>query len=402
MVTLSTADNALKTLYLGVVSEQLNTNTNPLLNKIAQSTTDILGRKVSKIAPFGINGGIGAGDESGTLPKSAENKYVVFESALKNLFGTIEISDKAVLASSGSAGAFVNLLNAEMEGLIRASSFNFGRMLYGDGSGKLANISAIGSAAGEMTVDSIKNLMEGMVIDVYSVITAQNVTTTSLMSAYAGVRITAIDRANNKIYIDKAITASDFDTDDNTYFITVQGSYNKEITGLDAIFGTGDLYGVTRASNAWMKTLNSAMGNSETFGDVKIQSVIDQLSEYYDSDVDFLVGSAGVKRAYQNYLNTYRSNVDVLELNGGYKALSYNGIPLISDRFAPASTLYCLNTKEFTLHQLCDWRWLEGEDGKVLKQVATKPVYTATLVKYAELICDKPGGQGKITGISEA
>ena len=83
MVTLSTAENALKTLYLGVISEQLNTSTNPLLNKIAQSTTDILGRKVSKLAPFGINGGIGAGDEDGDLPTSAENNYVVFESTLK-------------------------------------------------------------------------------------------------------------------------------------------------------------------------------------------------------------------------------------------------------------------------------------------------------------------------------
>lgn len=395
MVTLTTADNALKTLYLGVISEQLNTNTNPLLNKIAQSTTDILGRKVSKLAPFGINGGIGAGDEDGTLPSSAQNKYVVFESTLKNLFGTIELSDKAVLASSGTAGAFVNLLNAEMEGLIRASAFNFGRMLYGDGSGKLTAVSAYSNGA--FTASSIKNIIEGMVIDFYETSSG----TSAIMNSYKTLRITAIDRANSTFSVDKTITANDFDFTNKTYFITVQNSYEKEITGLDAIFGQGNLYGVTRSSNAWMNPLSTAIGQNESFGDVKIQSVIDQLSEYYDSNVDFLVGSAGVKRAYQDYLNTYRSNVDVMELAGGYKALSYNGIPLISDKFAPASKLFCLNTSEFTLHQLCDWRWLEGEDGKVLKQVANKPVYTATLVKYAELICDKPGGQGVITSITE-
>lgn len=396
MVTINTAENALKTLYLGVISEQLNTNTNPLLNKIAQSTTDIVGRKVSKLAPFGINGGIGAGDETGDLPSSAENKYVVFESELKNLFGTIELSDKAVLASSNTAGAFVNLLNAEMEGLIRASSFNFGRMLYGDGSGKLASVSAYSN--GEFTCDSIKHIIEGMVIDFYEV----SSNTATAMSSYAKCRITAIDRANGKFTVDKTITANDFDFTNKTYFITVQNSYNKEITGLGALFGNGNLYGVTRSSNAWMNPQSVQVGQNQTFGDVMIQGVLDKLSEYYDSEVDFLVGSAGVKRAYQSYLNTYRSNVDVMELTGGYKALSYNGIPLISDKFAPASTLYCLNTKEFTLHQLCDWRWLENEDGKVLKQKAGKPVYTATLVKYAELICDKPGGQGKITNITEA
>ena len=397
MVTLSTAENALKTLYLGVISEQLNTNTNPLLNKIAQSTTDILGRKVSKLAPFGINGGIGAGDEDGDLPTSAENNYVVFESTLKNLFGTIELSDKAVLASSSTAGAFVNLLNAEMEGLIRASSFNFGRMLYGDGTGKLASFTAFNEGSNAFTCDNIKHLMEGMVIDFYEV--AGDIATK--VTAYSGARITAIDRANAMVAINKTVSANDFDFAGKQYFVTIQNSFNKEITGLDAIFGTQNLYGVARASNAWMNPLKTSVQEGETFGDVKIQSVIDKLSEYYDSEVDFLVGSAGVKRAYQSYLNTYRSNIDVMELTGGYKALSYNGIPLISDRFAPANTLYCLNTKEFTLHQLCDWRWLEGEDGKVLKQKAGKPVYTATLVKYAELICDKPGGQGKITNIAE-
>lgn len=47
-------------------------------------------------------------------------------------------------------------------------------------------------------------------------------------------------------------------------------------------------------------------------------------------------------------------------------------------------------------------RWLEGDDGRVIKQVANKPVYTATLVKYADMICDRPIGQAMISGITEA
>lgn len=81
--------------------------------------------------------------------------------------------------------------------------------------------------------------------------------------------------------------------------------------------------------------------------------------------------------------------------------MSYNGIPIVADRFCPEGTMYLLNTNDFTLHQLCDWQWLEGEDGKVLKQIAGKPVYTATLVKYADLICARPNGQGMISGITE-
>ena len=132
-----------------------------------------------------------------------------------------------------------------------------------------------------------------------------------------------------------------------------------------------------------------------------MQKVIDELDENANSQVDFIVCSAGVKRNYQTYLSSYRSNINVMELQGGFKAISYNGIPVVSDRFAPANTMYLLQTSEFNLHQLCDWKWLEGEDGRVIKQNLGKPTYQATLVKYADIICNKPSGQAKITGIIE-
>ena len=104
----------------------------------------------------------------------------------------------------------------------------------------------------------------------------------------------------------------------------------------------------------------------------------------------------------QNLLSETNRNINVMELAGGFKAMSYNGIPIVVDRFCPKGTMYMLNTNDFTLHQLCDWKWLEGEDGRVIKQVADKPVYKATLVKYADLICSRPCGQAMLTGILEA
>ena len=91
-----------------------------------------------------------------------------------------------------------------------------------------------------------------------------------------------------------------------------------------------------------------------------------------------------------------------MELSGGYKALTFNGIPLISDRFVDEGEMYLLNSSEFKLHQLCDWKWLENEQGRILRQTPGKPTYAATLVKYAELVCDKPAGQAKLTGITES
>lgn len=388
MVTLTTAENALKTLYLGVVANQLNTGINPLLARFNQTTSDVWGKEIRKLAPFGINGGIGAGTEDGTLPTPAQNNYAQFVLELKNLYGTIEISDKAIRASQNSSGAFVNLLNAEMEGLIKASKFNFGRMLFGDGTGTLTTIQ-LQSDNTVIKVNDVRNLMEGMVIDIVDAATgAINV---------AGRRITYIDRENRLV----GLSGANIDSSSIAEFdiVTVQGSLMKELTGLGALFGNSEkLYGLVRADNQW---LNPYKKTSAELTDVVIQTAIDNLEEVAGSNADFIVCSSGVKRAYQNYLVTNRTNIDVMNLQGGYKAISYNGIPVVSDRFAPKGTMYILNTSDFHLHQLCDWRWLEGDDGRVIKQVAGRPVYTATLVKYADLICDRPIGQGMISGITE-
>ena len=390
MITMKTADDALKSAYLGVVSEQLNTAINPLLAKIKQSTQDVWGKEIRRLAQYGLNGGIGAGDEDGVLPEAAGNNYEQFVLTLKNLYGTIEISDKAIRASENSSGAFVNLLNAEMEGLLKASSYNFGRMLFGDGTGVLAKVVSI--SGGVITVDKVKNLVEGMVVDFRS----QDGT---VIGGATQRRIVAVDRLNKTVTVSgTTLTSTDVPKDS---IITVQGSYNQEITGLGAIFKTdGDIYGLSRSTHKWLVPyIQNNVGNiSET----AIQTAIDYLDENAGSRVNFIVCSSGVKRAFQNHLSTYKRNIDVMDLNGGYKALSYNGIPIVSDRFCPEGTMYLLNTDDFILHQLCDWKWLEGEDGKVIKQVADKPVYKATLVKYADLICSKPCGQAMLTGITEA
>ena len=388
MVTMTSADKALKTLYLGAVSEQLNTEVNPLLSAIKQTTTDVWGKEVRRVVKYGINGGIGAGDEDGDLPSAGGNNYEQIVSTLKNLYGTIEISDKAVRASQSDAGAFVNLLNAEMEGLVKASTFNFGRMLYGDGSGVMATITAVSGTT--LTVDSVKNLAVGMRVEIYN--SGGGKTTGGIR------RIVTINPDKKTVVLDG--NAFESGQASPGYFIVLQGSFQKEITGLGAIFGDQTtLYGLSRATHDWLNPYKIKDAGEIT--ETVIQKAIDHLDDVHGSRVNFIVCSSGVKRAFQKHLSSYKRNLDVMELKGGYKALSYNGIPIVSDRFCPEGTMYLLNTDDFALHQLCDWKWLESEDGKVLRQNGGKPTYTATLVKYADLVCTRPCGQAMISGITE-
>ncbi|MBR0188840.1 MAG: phage major capsid protein [Clostridia bacterium] len=391
-VTLTNADSALKSYYLEAVSEQLDNYVNPFLAQIKKTSDNVWGKEVKQLAIYGVNGGVGAGTEDGALPKASGNNYIQFTSSLKNLYGNVEISDKAIRASENNSGAFVSLLNSEMDGLVKASAFNLGRMIFGDGSGVLAQIS---EAEGNnvFAVDDVTFLMEGMVIDLYD---------SDLLPVEdaEGRRIVYVDRVEKTVKIDgPVLMVADIPED---ACIVMHGSYNNELTGLAAIFDSDvtSLYGVNKAQNPW---INPKI--AEDVGDITegaIQTMLDDIEEAGGSSADLIITSFGVRRALINLFSANKRVVNTVDLAGGYKALSYNGIPIVADRFCQKNTMYVLNTKDFALHQLCDWQWLTGDDGKVLRQIPGKPVYTATLVKYAELMCSRPYAQGVLKGITEA
>jgi len=388
MVTLQTADSVLKTYYLDAVKDALDVKANPLLARLQQTSANVVGKEVVKTVRTGINGGVGAGTETGALPKSSDSGCLQFKTSLKNLYGTIEISDKAIRASANNEGAFVNLLNDEMDSLIKSASFNFGRMLFGDGKGRLAVVDDV--AANAVLVDNVANITEGMMINFCD----------SLGNLYNNGslhRVTKVNRTEKVVELEgPSFTLT---TVPKGSILCVQGSSGNELTGLAAIFSTNALYGVARTHSAMCPYIKKSVGEID---ENVIQTALDFIEENSGAKTDFIVCSWGVRRALLQYYKSAQMAMPTVELEGGFKALSFNGIPVVADRFCPAGTMYLLNSNDFKIHQLCDWQWLEGEDGKILKQVPGKPVYTATLVKYAELMCENPSGQGMLSGITEA
>jgi hypothetical protein len=117
------------------------------------------------------------------------------------------------------------------------------------------------------------------------------------------------------------------------------------------------------------------------------------MDDKYDSKVNLILCSNSMKQTIAEALAVVRRTVNTTDITVGYSSLIINNIPVVSDKFCPENKIYLLNTDDFMINQLCDWEWLEDEDGKVLKQVPGKAAYSATLVKYAELVCKNPGGQ---------
>lgn len=386
MITLNSADSALKSFYLDAISEALNYKANPFLAKLQQSSSDVVGKDVRKVFRNSFEDGIAAGTETGDLPKAYKSKYQTFVAPLKNLYGTIEISDKALRASANNEGAFVNILNEEMNALIKNATYNFSRMVFGDGNGSIATIQSI--VEGEITVDNIRPFYVGMKISL------------GVLEAYEECIVEEVNKTKSTIrvycesggYIDDVVLPAGT----KAY---LYGAKGNELTGLEAIFSDKPLYGVARSVEGMKPYTANVNNNAITEND--IQTAIDNVEERTGCKVDMIFCSWGVRRVLQDYYRKAGVEVPMMKAADGEMVMHFNGIPVYVDRFCPKGTMYLLTTENFKLHQLCDWQWLEAEDGKILKQLSGKPVYQATLVKYAELLCENPGAQAMIQGIAE-
>ena len=381
MITIQNADAALKDYYLDAVSAQLNEGISPFFTAIEKGTDNVYGKDVKLSVIRGNCGNVMAGAEDGDLPDPYANRYANITVPLKNLYGTIEISDKALRASRDSSGAFVNLLNAEMEGLISSAKQNFQRMLFGNGSGKLCAITDKVSGY-EYEVDNVKEYFAGMQVDITGPV--GNIT-----KACTGVYIASVDKDKSTVTLATEIT--DLIVSGEIY---VHGSRNNELTGLGAIFDSTSLYGYAKTADKFFAPQKVDADGELT--ETALSDILDYMEENFNSKINVILCSYKTRKKIASLIDANRRVVNTIDARTGYGAVTVNDVPVYADKYCPDDRILFLNSEDFALYQLCDWEWLEDEDGKILKQVPGKAAYSATLVKYAELVCRKPCGQAML------
>jgi len=396
MITINTAESALKNIYLESVIEDINNKTNPFLTMIGKNTKTIAEKDAKAYIRYGNEASVGAGAEDGPLPTSTE-KLAEISVPLKNLFGSFQITDKAIKAAQNSPGAFASLIGGEMKNLVSTAQANLNRMVYGNGNPYLAWTSAVNQAAGTITVPTrfLGNLRVGQIVRFYN---SNNV----LVGAVTGSTITAINATTGVVNVAPGLAAQPWDR----IFIFDANPQNIEMNGVDSIFMQNTLYNLARAEHPEILPLvRGIQGTLATpqvlINEERILDFLYELEEHAEAmPTDIILTHPTVQKALFENLKDNRTNIGTTEFAGGFKGFTFNGIPMYSDVRCMAGTVYALNSDGWAMQQLVDWTWLEGDDGSILRPVANKPVFSATLVKYADLICEKPFLQGKLTGFT--
>jgi hypothetical protein len=344
----------------------------------------LTGDNITAGAPIGLNGGFGFGAEGLETPAAGGQLYEKFKAYAKDLYVNLQISVKSTRLAT-KAGFLVDALHQEITSAYAAEEWNIGRALLGNGTGVLTDFSALSSAGNKITVDNTQYLQEGLIIDLYA-------TGASTPQANGKRRrITSIDRVN------KTITLAGDPATFSAGFITVQGSYMKELTGLGAIFDDSvtTLYGVKKSDNPVILPTVVDAG-----GDVSDEFLTDALmtaEDYKNSKVDMLLCG---REAYTRYAESLRENnirveSRAAELKGGFSGIKFivgnRVVNLVYDKFVPTKEMWGVETSKCEYHHApWDFATLEGSGAFTLMENSS--VYRALLASFAEFVCKNPGG----------
>lgn len=388
---LNTFEKALKENYLPAWRNQLGIEPSALLGKIKKPK--LTSNKIVATAPIGLSGGFGYGAEGAETPAAGGVRVERFETTAKDMYVNIVISEKAVKLT-GSSGAMANALDTEVKGAYATAKWNVGRSLFGNGTGILTTILATAGEDGEdpddtntIAVDDTSYVKEGLIIDIYETGDTEPVSTR---------RIKSVDRTA------KTITVSGDATTFKAGFITVQNSYNREITGLGAIFDDSitSLYGVSKELNPFLKPVVQSGGGD--IDDGLITKALRQAKNDKNSNIDMILCGDDAYDHYVNYLRVNNIRVEEMShtIQGGFKAIKFvfgnKEIDIVNESFVPAKEMWGVETGCLELHAL-DWNFAELQNGGIFNLMEKQSCYRALLANYGDLICTNPGGCVRIT-----
>ena len=131
-----------------------------------------------------------------------------------------------------------------------------------------------------------------------------------------------------------------------------------------------------------------------------MQKMFDNVEEAAGKDYgpNLILTTRAIRREYLELCQADRRYVNTMELDGGWTAIDYNGVPLTVDNDAIDGEMYFLTTKELNIYRMSDYNWMQ-KDGAVLSRITGYDAYEAVLYRYAELGVTRRNTQGVLCDI---
>lgn len=423
----SAASEILKTLYLPPVREALN-NSTILLSKIEKKEVETVGKNATFPIHYGRNISAGIGVSEGATLQDAGNQ--VFKTAvvpLKYLYGRVELTGQVIKATRNDRGAFVRALSSEMKGLTKDFKRALNRQLHGNGFDILAYATAGIAGTGAVACDDGNGMPythipsgQSVYVDIVNPATfasrltvgangyptatagAVGATTTSITFTFPG-GTTISGGADNDLIVPAHRLAS-------TLSGTTPGR-SLQMMGIEGIIDNGDpgatstgLHGLAVATYPWwaaqVEGSDSAFVDLKTATLQKLFSKIETNSDFTEDDVEFLLCSPQARDKYAEVCIAERRSFNTMKLDNGFKGVSFNGTPIVSDPQCKHGRFYFVIPETLAIYRMSDIEFLEM-DGNVWHRREDKDQFAATMYQYADLGCEIRNGNAVLKGVNE-
>lgn len=411
---LTAFDDILKIDYLGPVRDQLN-NSSVTIAMIEKRLEDFQGKQLYLPLHTGRNFSIGSRAEDVQLPGGTSQGSQIYDNAVFTTsyqYGRIRVTGPTIKSSRNNKGAFIRAVDSEMRGLTKDLRQSINRQILRLGDGELTECN-VTSGSTTVEVNTTKYLQVGMVIDIIDRLTGTFITDGDSREVTTIVNLTQFTITGNTV------------TTDANDIVVLEDTHGDDIWGLETIISTSNppdlsgnqpspslLGGIDRTTSAFWRA--SVTTHSGTFGGVggnaldQMQLTIDTADIATESDINLLITSHALKRDYASVLETLRRYPPggEITLSSGYKALEFNGMPLVADKDAETLSsgdaferVYFLDTSTMWLAHMGDWDWMQ-EDGAILNRIPGRDAYEAILFRYFNLVTDQPNANAALIAIS--
>jgi len=416
--TLSTVDAILKDDYKEYL-DNLN-EANFILSQVETRKDTVQGRIARHAVHLGRSSGVGARAENGTLPTAANQSYATVPVPVRYVYGRIQLSGPTIKQAVTDRGAFIDALDAEMEGIKKDAMKDVNRQLWGTSNGVIAQCGTTTSAttvvlASTTGSTALRQLFfdGGMIVDIGTVASP-----TTVASART---ITSVDETNKTIAISGAAV-----TTSSSHFVFRSGAGGAssntgqpgdgqiELTGLQTIVDdTAVLHTINPSSQPkWKSYVNSNSGTNRSITETLITGSIMKTLTNSGKKPSLLVSAEGVNLAISNLLLSLKRNMEQTNLKGGYAGIQFYSpsvsgkgdeapTALYADFDCPNNRLYGINPDVLVYHQVGDGFQFMDLDGAVMNRKPDTDAYEATLYAYGELACKQRNAHFVIKDITE-
>lgn len=410
-------DALFKEFYGGGLSVLTNVKT-PLLSILnKKKRTDFVGDTFVDHVRMDVATGLGyrATGQNLPTPGAAARQRVAFTAAKS--YGVALYDREAILASRNDRGAFAKATVTEAESVVEGHGLHMlERVLFGDSTGKLGEISAAPAVSGAGTTASpwsfaLTNtgtnapkgkrnwFVQGAPIDLYTAAGVYQMTIVIVSATVSAgvVTITATTKATGSSVTPVAL--------DIMYW---EGNKDAEMVGLGAIAPTvaGTLYGVNQTTNPKFRGLLKSVSGALQYGDVG--KGVDDLAE--ESIVPNLGVCSYAAFSYLKDLSEDQKRYNTAEAKSYDAKISFKGIeimgaegaiPLVPSQMCPSDEIFLMNTNHMSIQCREDFGWFDADGkGQILVPDQNKDQYFARYGGYSQLYCDRPNSVLKIYGFT--